>query len=91
MKTHSKVLASKMKQEGLPSIAIDTFLHYYAQVVSGKTGMICDADIRPVDPTEIESYETLSPYIPLGLNSMKRSARIVLNGGLGTSMGLTST
>lgn len=80
-----------MKMEGLPKIAIDSFLHYYDQVVSGKTGLICDSEIRPIDPAEIESYKSLRPYIPQGYDSLSRSARIVLNGGLGTSMGLTST
>ena len=37
---------SKMERENLHPIVIDTFAHYYKQVISGVTGLISDKDIR---------------------------------------------
>jgi UTP--glucose-1-phosphate uridylyltransferase len=79
----------KMKQEGLPSIVIDTFIYYYQQVIAGETGLICDGQIMPLTPDDIEDWENLICYADVGRDLMKQSVMIVLNGGLGTSMGLT--
>ena len=70
-------------------MVIDTFADYYTQVVSGETGLIPEKDIVPVSNDEIESYETLAPYTASGKQRLKQAVKIVLNGGLGTSMGLT--
>ena len=48
-----------------------------------------DKEIDPVDPKEIEDSENLKAYAPLGKKALKNAVRIILNGGLGTSMGLT--
>ncbi|MFH1102494.1 MAG: UTP--glucose-1-phosphate uridylyltransferase [Pseudomonadota bacterium] len=84
-------LVLKMKNEGLPQIAIDTFSYYYSQIVSGETGLIRDADIRPIDPAEIEDCRNLADYSNAGRKALPRSVRMMLNGGLGTSMGLKTT
>ena len=78
-----------MEREGLPSIVNDTFRYYYRQVFSGQTGLISDKDIRPVDYEEIQAFEKLTPYSEEGRRVLKNTIKIVLNGGLGTSMGLT--
>jgi UTP--glucose-1-phosphate uridylyltransferase len=80
---------SKMKNEGLPSPVIDTFAHYYDEVLKGETGLIYDRDIRPVGPSEIETYDKIIKHSQFGINVFPQTVRIVLNGGLGTSMGLT--
>ena len=80
---------AKMKQENLDDIVIDTFLHYYEQAVNGETGLIYDNDIQPVDLDEIQELGNLDIYEEQGKNAYKNAVRIVLNGGLGTSMGLT--
>jgi UTP--glucose-1-phosphate uridylyltransferase len=80
---------AKMQQEGLAPIVIDTFAHYYQKVVTGETGMIRDADIAPLDEADIPRYEDLAAYEASGLAAFPQSVRIILNGGLGTSMGLT--
>ncbi|MGD8522430.1 MAG: UTP--glucose-1-phosphate uridylyltransferase [Desulfobacterales bacterium] len=79
---------SKMEAEGLPSIARDTFAHYYKQLLTGETGLIFDRDIRPVAAEEIEALDNLSAYTEVGKKAYQHAIRIVLNGGLGTSMGL---
>ena len=77
-----------MKAEGLPSIVRDTFAYYYSQLVTGETGLIFDRDIRPVAAEEIEALDNLTAYTGAGEKAYQHAIRIVLNGGLGTSMGL---
>jgi len=38
----------KMTAENLPGIAIDNFRQHYKHLVNEKTGLIPEADIRPV-------------------------------------------
>ena len=80
---------SKMKKENLDDVVIETFRHYYHQAVNGETGLIYDSDIQPVDLDEIQEKGNLDIYQEQGESSYKNAVRIVLNGGLGTSMGLT--
>lgn len=80
---------SKMENEGLPPLVIDTFTHYFHKVIKGETGLLYDRDIKPVVPDEIEDFFNLSDYAERGVNAYDQTVRIVLNGGLGTSMGLT--
>jgi UTP--glucose-1-phosphate uridylyltransferase len=87
--THLPHFMEKMRAANLPQIVLDTFAHYYSQVISGATGMIPDTEIRPVEKAEIVHSATLESYIPAGRAALGRSVQIVLNGGLGTSMGLT--
>ena len=73
----------KMEAEGLPDAAIRTFRHYYEQLESGETGMLPEADIEPVE--DVVSLEDLPDEEgPLG-----EAVVLKLNGGLGTSMGMT--
>ena len=78
-----------MKNEGLPSPVFDTFTHYYGEVLKGETGLIYDRNIHPIGPSEIETYDKITKYGRYGLKVFPQTVRIVLNGGLGTSMGLT--
>jgi UTP--glucose-1-phosphate uridylyltransferase len=80
---------SKMKSAGLPSPVIDTFAYYYHQVTKGETGLVYDRDIRPLEQDEIEQFHNLGNYAAAGIENFHQTVRIVLNGGLGTSMGLT--
>jgi UTP--glucose-1-phosphate uridylyltransferase len=86
---HLPSLKTKLKKEGLPSVVIDTFSYYYRKLVSGETGLIYERDISAVAPEEIEAAENLAPYKAAGEKAFKKAVRITLNGGLGTSMGLT--
>lgn len=87
--THLTDFIDKMKQENLPQVVIDTFSYYYDQVISGATGMIPDKEIRPVDKADIADAAAMENYIPAGRKALGKAVLIVLNGGLGTSMGLT--
>lgn len=70
-----------------PRVFIETFAHYYEQLVAGQTGMIPEAEIQPV--TEMADLERLPPKQALfGRRALMKTAVIKLNGGLGTGMGL---
>jgi UTP--glucose-1-phosphate uridylyltransferase len=73
----------KMRREGLPDAAIDTFEHYYKQLAEGETGMLPESDIEPV-----EGIQVLDD-LPEGDPPLDEAVVIKLNGGLGTSMGMT--
>jgi len=79
----------KMEKEALPSTVIDTFSYYYRQLAAGESGQISDADIQPLTPNDITDAASLQRYAAAGQAAMLKSVAIVLNGGLGTSMGLT--
>lgn len=81
---------SKMRDEGLQPPVRDTFAYYYNQVISGETGFIYDKDISPADPADIADATALGAYMEAGKQALSRTVRITLNGGLGTSMGLTT-
>jgi len=86
---HLEAFEAKMRQADLPREIIDTFGDYYRQLVNGETGLINDAEIQPVADGEIPPLEALEDYVPAGAQVLPRSVMIVLNGGLGTTMGLT--
>jgi UTP--glucose-1-phosphate uridylyltransferase len=74
----------KMRGEGLPDVAIDTFKHYYERLQEGETGMLPEDDIEPV------SDVARADDLPEGdSDALDRTVIIKLNGGLGTSMGMT--
>jgi len=81
--------AQKMEREGLPSIVIKTFRHYFARLVHGETGLIFQEDIGPVEDKNIADLEQLSAMEKPGEKALQKAVIIKLNGGLGTSMGLS--
>ena len=73
-----------MRQEGLPEIAIDTFAHYEERLRSGEQGLLPEAELEPL--ADVPSAEELpSP----DASTLSRVVVLKLNGGLGTSMGMT--
>jgi len=82
---------SKMKKKNLDSSVIDTFAYYYQLLVSGESGLIYDKDITPVNSNEIKEIDSLKDYYDAGKRVLDNCVMLVLNGGLGTSMGLTKT
>jgi UTP--glucose-1-phosphate uridylyltransferase len=78
---------SKMLAEGLPEVAIRTFRYYYEQLVSGHQGTLSRDEIDPVDG--VPSTEELTATGEAGEAALERAVVIKLNGGLGTSMGMT--
>jgi UTP--glucose-1-phosphate uridylyltransferase len=73
----------KMRREGIPDAAIETFRHYYEQLAEGATGMIPEDEIEPV--TDVQQLDDL----PDADAPLDEAIVLKLNGGLGTSMGMT--
>ena len=74
----------KMRAEGLPGVAVDTFKHYYQRLREGETGMLPESDIEPVG--DLTSADDLPEADD---DALDRTAIVKLNGGLGTGMGMT--
>jgi UTP--glucose-1-phosphate uridylyltransferase len=83
----------KMEREGVPRAAIDTFKHYYEQLREGETGMLPEAEIEPVeevqDLDELPEADTQRPSAAGTGAPLDQVIVLKLNGGLGTSMGMT--
>jgi UTP--glucose-1-phosphate uridylyltransferase len=86
---HLPAFISKMKTAGLQPVVIDTFAWYYGKVLTGDKGLIFNKDIRPVESREIADAAQFDSFTDAGKKVLPQAVMIVLNGGLGTSMGLT--
>src|SRR3954451_17263119 len=75
----------KMRDAGLPDVAVETFAHYYRQLEAGETGLIPETEIEPV--SSLPDAEDLVDEAPAEL--LDQAVVIKLNGGLGTSMGMS--
>ncbi len=76
----------KMRAAALPELAIRTFRYYYEQLACGERGMLSREQIAPVDEIpEAEKFEAADA----GREALARTVVLKLNGGLGTSMGMT--
>ena len=74
----------KMRADGVPDLAVRTFSHYYERLAAGEQGTIAEADIEPVG--DLPDLADLPEGDPADLD---KAVVIKLNGGLGTSMGMT--
>jgi UTP--glucose-1-phosphate uridylyltransferase len=73
-----------MRAEGLPEIAIDTFAHYEELLRAGDEGTLSESELEPLD--EVRSADELPDADE---SDLERAVVLKLNGGLGTSMGMT--
>ena len=74
----------KMRREELPQIAIDTFAHYEELLRQGEQGTLPESELEPLD--DVQSADELPEPDP---SVLERAVMLKLNGGLGTSMGMT--
>ena len=82
--------AQRMRAARLPQIAIDNFRFYYEQLLSGQTGLIPETAIEPVAGLpDIEALAGDARLLQAGRAALPHTVAIKLNGGLGTSMGLS--
>jgi UTP--glucose-1-phosphate uridylyltransferase len=74
----------KMRAEGLPEIAVETFARYEQRLRDGEQGLIAESEIEPLtelpDATELPHADG---------SALDQAVVLKLNGGLGTSMGMT--
>ncbi len=81
------IFAKMMKQEGLKDEVIRTFMAYYQKLKEGEKGYISKAQIAPPGKENLLQYDDLESLADPKM--LKNIAVIKLNGGLGTSMGLS--
>src|SRR3954471_16358429 len=77
----------KMRADGAPEVAIENFRHYYERLAAGETGTLPEDEIEPVE--ELPSAAGLPEPGDDEREVLDRAVTIRLNGGLGTSMGMT--
>ena len=76
-----------MKQEGLRDEVIRTFDVYYQKLANGEKGLISEDEIKPPSEKNLIDYQQIKHLSRTSL--LKNTVVIKLNGGLGTSMGLS--
>ena len=82
-----RAASEKMRADDVADAAIDVFAHYYRELEAGATGMLPEADIEPV--ADLPRAADLPDPPDGGKDALGRTVMIKLNGGLGTSMGMT--
>lgn len=85
--THIDLFKQKMNDEALPNVVLDTFEYYYNQLIAGESGMLPESSIEAID--KLTNYDELNST-SYGTDTLQKTVVIKLNGGLGTSMGLSS-
>lgn len=84
-----RLFAKKMAEEGIPPLIIEAFRFYYDKLVRGERGLLSREAISPVTKGDIAYREMLNGFAEDGRQATKETVIIKLNGGLGTSMGLS--
>ncbi len=79
--------AAKMHKAGQPAAAIRTFNHYYNQLSEGATGYIPSSEAQSV--AALPTVAEIEAYSATGQAALARAVVIKLNGGLGTTMGMS--
>jgi len=77
----------KMRAEGVAEQAIATFADFYDRLRAGEQGLMPEDEIEPVD--EVPEFDALPELDDAGREALDRTVVLKLNGGLGTSMGMT--
>ncbi|HEV2874730.1 MAG TPA: UTP--glucose-1-phosphate uridylyltransferase [Thermoleophilaceae bacterium] len=75
---------AKMREEGLPESAIETFAHYERMLREGDQGLLPESELEP-----LESLPDASELLESDGSALDQAVVLKLNGGLGTSMGMT--
>src|SRR3954463_3093237 len=75
----------KMRREGVGDAAIQAFADAYERLRGGETGVLPESEIQPVD--EVPDADALADAD--AADAIDRAVVIKLNGGLGTSMGMS--
>ena len=78
----------KMKKAGIDQRVAELFMTYYNTLTSGNYGIIPEKDISAVPYGSLPRLADLTPRTASS-ELLKKTVVIKLNGGLGTSMGLT--
>ena len=77
-----------MRAAGVADVAIDTFAQQLERLRAGETGVLAEAEIEPV--ATLPDADELPEDDAGARAALDRTVVIKLNGGLGTSMGMTA-
>src|SRR3954468_15455034 len=77
----------KMRAAGVVDLAICNFEHYYRLLEEGEAGMLPESELEPVG--EVPDADDLPEGGAAARDALDRTVVLKLNGGLGTSMGMT--
>ena len=77
----------KMREAGVSPAAVGAFEYYFEQLASGNAGVVPEAEITPL--TELPRLDDVEVDEQAARDALAATAIIKLNGGLGTSMGMT--
>lgn len=84
----SEASLKKMRAEGEADAAVATFAHYHELLRSGDMGVLRESDLEPVD--SLPDADELPDDEEGTRDALQRAVVIKLNGGLGTSMGMSA-
>ncbi|MEA2190168.1 MAG: UTP--glucose-phosphate uridylyltransferase [Solirubrobacteraceae bacterium] len=77
----------KMRDDGVSDVGVATFAHYFERLRSGDAGELAESEIEPVG--ELPDAEELPDDEQGAREALDHTVVIKLNGGLGTSMGMS--
>jgi UTP--glucose-1-phosphate uridylyltransferase len=77
----------KMRADGVADLAIRNFEHYYRLLEAGEAGTLPESEIEPV--SDVPDADELAEGGDAARDALDRTVVLKLNGGLGTSMGMT--
>ncbi len=78
----------KMRREGVADVAVKTFGQYVERLRAGETGLLPESEIEPVDALP-DADALPEPDAARVAELLDQAVVLKLNGGLGTSMGMT--
>ena len=78
---------ARLRADGSGEEVVAAFRHYAGQLAAGATGLLREADIEPVQT--LPDADELPDPGPQAGELLDATVVIKLNGGLGTSMGMT--
>jgi UTP--glucose-1-phosphate uridylyltransferase len=82
-----RAATDKMRSAGVPELAVSVFSSFHDQLRSHATGTIPEDTIDPL--TEVAHLDDVRPDEAAVAGALGRTVVIKLNGGLGTSMGIS--
>src|SRR4029450_8682992 len=77
----------KMRRDDVGDAAVQAFADAYERLREGETGVLAESDIEPV--SDVPAADDLPEVDPEAGGALDHAVVIKLNGGLGTSMGMT--
>jgi UTP--glucose-1-phosphate uridylyltransferase len=77
----------KMRAAGVGDAAVETFRNHYERLLKGEMGVLPEGELEPVQ--DLPDLEQLPSDDEAAKEALDHAVVLKLNGGLGTSMGLT--